>query len=1736
MGYERRWLWLGVALSGCSGQPSVQPQVSAGPPARVEDRALRPLHAALLHATQAHAGAAWQIRDGEAENREHRFTVRFPPAGAALSVSDAPPLQLQLVGADVGEPVLTGNRATYTSGDIDTWYLNGPLGLEQGFVVRAPAAPAPAAAELQLDVAVSSPWRVEASGDGVLLSAGGRRLRYDHLSAVDARGAVLAARLQATDTGITLIVNTLGAAWPIAIDPLLADEARPPDATLTALARYGAAMSTDGTTLAIGAPNADTTAGSHSGAVWLFRDQGLGWAEVAILTPNGTVANAQCGAAVAVSGPRVLVGCPTDATIAPGAGSARIFEEQAGVWTEAALLGASDHATAAQFGAAVALDGDTALVGAPAASSTGVAYASAFIGGTWVEQARLVPLAATAGARVGAAVAVRGDTALVGAPNDSSNTGAAVVFQRAAVTWSERARLTPNPLPASALLGSSVALQDNRAVAGSPGIAGLVAGSGSAQVFELITGEWRPTASLYGGVTNGLIGQAIALDGDIVVVGAPTDRTGGTTTGSAAVFALNADGWSDAQVLRASDASAGARFGSGVALTGRTAAIGAPGVGDGDAYLFDLKTTPQIDLSAAAPGLDVALTLGASWVGPVTAADAVATDWDSRRLSGLTATLLDPRDGVAETLSADVGGTGLSATWDPNTSTLTVAGDATEATYTDVARSLRLANTAGAPSVDVRHVRFDVSDGVAPSAAVTATLTPAAANQAPTIDLSGWGPGVDYSALVAAPSAGVAAVHRGAALADADNSLLSGLRATLGPTVDPTETLSVAVTDTPLSASYNAGVLSVAGTADIGTYERVLRTLRYKNTAPVPTQAPRQLAVEVTDGTAWASAASTLLWAADQQTPSLGLTTGTASAQASFVEDGGAVRCGTSNAWLEDPDSTELAAVTASLDAAFDGAFEFLSADTAGTDIVATYNPTARTLTLRGPETAARFAAVLTSLAYDNSSNDPNAADRVVQVRANDGASQSAPSLCTVSVRGTNDPPVVDLNGSVVAGIDNAVGYVENAPPTLIATGTAFVVDVDDAQLQRLTVQITDATAPDAELLAANVTGTSLSASYDAPSATLTLLGPDTVANFQDALHTVTYAHSAQYNIGAERHVAVVVDDGRAQSPVATTTVALTSVNDPPMLTASVAQTSWVEDAGPVLVDAGLQLTDADNAGLGGARFTVHVDGAEPDDVLSFEHQGVGVGQAGYANGELTWQGLTVATVTRGAGAADLIVSPTDVARTDTLQGALRRLSFDHRSDNPSAAPRTLTLSYTDPEGAKAPDATIAIAAAPVNDPPELVSPTPFGPLTVEEGHELLVPMRAVDPDTTLTYAVTPMPQNSSVDTLNGGFAWVPDFAQVGSWDLTLSASDGALTDERVVNVVVTPRDTDRDGVPDSLELALGLDPLRTDSDDDTIADAEELGDPDSPRDTDGDGIIDALDTDSDDDGYDDAVEAGDDDPSTPAIDTDLDGLSDAIDEDSDADGAPDATDLCRALPNADQADRDGDGIGDPCDDDEDGDGITNADELVLGMDPTSEDSDGDGISDRDEGTRDTDGDGLIDALDTDSDFDGIPDSEEAGDTDLGTPPVDTDGDELPDYRDADSDSDGVLDNVDNCRIVHNTDQADVNQNGGGDPCDADADGDGVPNELDLCPLVVDDQSDIDFDGRGDACDSDMDADLIPNATDNCPQTPNTDQVDRDHDGIGDLCDPEVTCGCASGAASGWLALLFMPLIWRRRR
>ena len=426
---------------------------------------------------------------------------------------------------------------------LTEWYSHVPAGLEQGFgIERRPDGMG------ELIILVGFRGDLHSMpidrGSAVELrdASGTPRAVYRELRAWDALGAPLAATMDVVGSTLRLAVADAGARYPLTIDPLIAVE----EAKLIA---------------------------SDGGA----RDS--------------------LGIDVAVSGDTALVGAYIDEA---GRGSAYVFMRSGSTWAEQAKLTAGDGTTADFFGGAVALDEDTALVGAWGDDDHGDDSGSAYIlvrsGTSWTEQAKLVAADGSAGDMFGYAVALDGDTALVGAREDDDHgtgSGSAYIFVRSGTRWSQQAKLTAPDGAAEDLLGYSVALVDDTALIGAHGDDDLGSLSGSAYVFVRSGSTWTEQAKLTAseGIPDDRFGYSVALAGDTAFVGARYGGERGVRSGSVYVFVRSGTSWSEQGELIPADGSSEGGFGVVVAVSGNLALIGAPydddlGTASGSAFLF----------------------------------------------------------------------------------------------------------------------------------------------------------------------------------------------------------------------------------------------------------------------------------------------------------------------------------------------------------------------------------------------------------------------------------------------------------------------------------------------------------------------------------------------------------------------------------------------------------------------------------------------------------------------------------------------------------------------------------------------------------------------------------------------------------------------------------------------------------------------------------------------------------------------------------------------------------------------------------------------------------------------------------------------------------------------------------------------------------------------------------------------------------------------------------------------
>ena len=251
-----------------------------------------------------------------------------------------------------------------------------------------------------------------------------------------------------------------------------------------------------------------------------------------------------------------------------------------------------------EFGASVAVEGDTALIGAPQADgSKGAAYIFRRIDGEWVRQQKLVPADRSQILQFGIAVDLHNDMAIIGATGgeNDSNPGSAYIFSHSGTGWGESGRLVAYDARPGDGFGSAVALDEDRAIVGARYAGtGDLAGRGAAYVFSYFSGTWSLQGKL--SATDGKpaddFGTAVALDGNTAVVGASMADIG-SQTDQGAVYVYTYDRrWSQRKKLIAFDGRASDYFGSGLDLDGDTILVGAwnkdvaPNAGQGAAYVY----------------------------------------------------------------------------------------------------------------------------------------------------------------------------------------------------------------------------------------------------------------------------------------------------------------------------------------------------------------------------------------------------------------------------------------------------------------------------------------------------------------------------------------------------------------------------------------------------------------------------------------------------------------------------------------------------------------------------------------------------------------------------------------------------------------------------------------------------------------------------------------------------------------------------------------------------------------------------------------------------------------------------------------------------------------------------------------------------------------------------------------------------------------------------------------------
>ncbi len=316
--------------------------------------------------------------------------------------------------------------------------------------------------------------------------------------------------------------------------------------------------------------------------------------EDAKLIPSDGAESDSFGSSVAIDGNVAVIGSHGDDDGGTNTGAAYVFRFDGVSWNEEAKLVASDPADSDALGSSVSIRGDLVLAGAPGSSNgKGAAYVFRFDGISWNEEAKLVASDAGFGDRLGTSVSLDGDLAVAGSPFDDNSRGSAYVFGFNGTSWVEQQKLTAADALMGDTFGYSVSISGDAVLAGARLDDDGGVNSGSAYVFRFDGASWtqeqKLTASDAAGGDN--FGFSVSLDGDVMIVASLLDDDAGLSSGSAYVFRFDGAAWSEETKLTASDAAPGDQFGTSVAICRDLAVVGSrldddAGFGSGSAYVF----------------------------------------------------------------------------------------------------------------------------------------------------------------------------------------------------------------------------------------------------------------------------------------------------------------------------------------------------------------------------------------------------------------------------------------------------------------------------------------------------------------------------------------------------------------------------------------------------------------------------------------------------------------------------------------------------------------------------------------------------------------------------------------------------------------------------------------------------------------------------------------------------------------------------------------------------------------------------------------------------------------------------------------------------------------------------------------------------------------------------------------------------------------------------------------------
>jgi hypothetical protein len=570
---------------------------------------------------------------------------------------------------------------------------------------------------------------------------------------------------------------------------------------------------------------------------------------------------------------------------------------------------------------------------------------------------------------------------------------------------------------------------------------------------------------------------------------------------------------------------------------------------------------------------------------------------------------------------------------------LTLTGTATVADYQTALRSITYRNSSTNPNTASRTVRFTATDGTLTSNIASRTIQITAANTAPEITTSA-------SSLSYAENSGAVAIDKGISVKDVDSANLTGATIALDSAL-PEDILSF-TNQNGITGTFNAGVLTLSGSAPLITYQTALQSIAYRNSSNNPSTTPRTVRFSVSDGSATSNVATrTIQITTANSAPEIT----TSSGLLSYQENGVAI--GVDPALLvSDPDGTTLTGATITLinNDKNQDVLGFVSQN----GITGSFDAETGILALTGTASIEAYQTALRSITFRNSSDNPSTAPRTIRFTVTDGSATSNPATRSLEVIPSNDAPIVQTVATSV-NFPRETGAVVIDPNLILR-------DADSLMLAGATIALGGYDPSQDNLLLNDQAGIT---SNFSSTGVLTLTGSASVAAYQTALRSILYTNTSSNPVIPPRTVEIVVTDGTASSTAAAIQIRFDPTETIPTLDLNGEDlgkdfdNTFVIAGSPVSIAAPTaQLADADSSILSSAQVVI-------SNLLDGRNEALWV--------DTTGTGIT-ATYNADKGVLNLSGS----ASPDTYLKVLRSIRYQNRSITPDRTTRVILFSVSD--------------------------------------------------------------------------------------------------------------------------------------------------------------------------------------------------------------------------------------------------------------------------------------------------------------------------------------------------------------------------------------------------------------------------------------------------------------------------